>query len=137
MPSTQQSAAPQRHLHICLIVFSLLGLWRLRQAVRRRGRGRAQIFAELPHGRRIRLILLELLVRVGLAHGLAASVCALQVRRVVDPVLQRLAHRDTTEGLLDVAAAEGLLPDLARRLALVLDLLCTRQAAAARRVLDA
>ena len=93
MPSTQQSAAPQRHLHICLIVFSLLGLWRLRQAVRRRGRGRAQIFAELPHGRRIRLILLELLVRVGLAHGLAASVCALQVRRVVDPVLQRLAHR--------------------------------------------
>ena len=42
---------------------------------------------------------------------------------------------DTTEGLL--SAAEGLLPDLARRLALVLDLLCTRQAAAARRVLDA
>ena len=137
MPSTQQSAAPQRHLHICLIVFSLLGLWRLRQAVRRRGRGRAQIFAELPHGRRIRLILLELLVRVGLAHGLAASVCARAAgaARCATPCCSDSRTGDTTESLL--SAAEGLLPDLARRLALVLDLLCTRQAEAARRVLDA
>ena len=51
-------------------------------------------------------------------------------------MLQRLAHADTSEGLLNVAATEGLLPDLAGRHPLVLNLLRTRHAAAARSKLD-